>query len=351
MCRPRKAARLLAFLVLSLMADYLFLGALTRDFILPPHGKPLLDVPGGGVLYAAAGAALWGGEVGVVARVGEDFPRTWLDTIRQRGWDIRGIKILPQPLDTRRVLIYRPDGSLSNEQPASAFARRGLDFPRELLNYAPHTLRRADLEQPTPTTLRLADLPPDFADARAAHFCPHDFLTHHLLPATLRTAGVPLTTLSPHPAYMTSLFAQRIPPLVHGLTALITPETTLAALFREQYSDLWEMATATGHWQVELVVIRRASGEVWLYESTPRRRWVIPGYPTEVADPTGADDAFAGAFLVAYRETLDPVQAAVRGAATATLAAETRGVFALADTLPALLHARAEALMRDVRQV
>ncbi len=332
------------------MADYLFLGALTRDFILPPRGKPLLDVPGG-VLYAAAGAALWGGEVGLVARVGEDFPRAWLETLQQRGWDIQGVKILPQPVDTRRVLIYHPDGSLSAEQPATAFARRGVAFPRQLLNYAPHPLRRADLEKPTPTTLRLADLPPGFAEARAAHFCPHDFLTHHLLPATLRAAGVALTTLSPHPAYMTPLFTQRIPPLVHGLTALLTSEAVLTALFREQQNDLWEMAAAIGRWQVDFVVIRRPGGETWLFESRTHRRWIIPGYPSEIADPTGADDAFAGAFLVAYRETLDAVQAAVRGAATATLAAETRGAFALADTLPALLHARAEALARDVRQV
>ncbi|GEM_PF-75516 len=335
----------------EIMADYLFLGALNRDFILPVQGKPLLDVPGGGVLYAAAGAALWGGSVGLVARVGEDFPRTWLDAFRQRGWSTAGIKILPQPLDARRVLIYNPDGSLSAEQPAAAFARRGIAFPRELLNYAPRPLRRTDLDRPTPATLRLADLPPGFAEARAAHFCPHDFLTHHLLPATLRTAGVPFTTLSPHAAYMSPLFIQRIPPLVHGLTAVLTTEAALTALFREHTADLWDMAATIGNWQVNLVVIRRADGETRLYESRTRRRWVVPGGPAEVADPTGADDAFAGAFLVAYRETLDPLQATVRGAATARIAAETRGVFALADTLPALLHARAEALARDVRQV
>ena len=333
------------------MADYLFLGTLNRDYILPPQGKPLLDVPGGGVLYAAAAASLWGGKAGLVARVGEDFPRAWLEAFQQRGWETEGIKILPQPLDTRRVLIYNADGTLSAEQPLAAFTRRGITFPKSLLNYHPASLQRAQLDHSTPATLRLNDLPPDFANARAAHFSAHDFLTHHLLPAILRGAGVPLTTLTPHPAYMTPLFAQRIPPLLHGLTALITPEATLRALFREQTTNLWAMAATIGQWQVEFVAVRRSSGEVWLYESPHQRRWIIPSRPADIADPTGAEDAFAGAFLVAYRETLDPVQAAIRGAATALAALETRGVFAFTDTLPALLHARAEALARDVRQI
>ena len=333
------------------MADYLFLGALTRDFILPPEDKPLVDVPGGGAAYAAAGAALWGAHPALVARVGEDFPRRWLQDFRQRGWDVQGVRILPRRLEDRRVRIYDANGRLSTEQPLNAFTRRKVPFPKALLNYRPLSLRRTDLHKPTEHTLRLSDLPPHYGEARGAHLTPYDYLTHNLLPAALRNGGVPFVTLEPHPAYMSSLFFDDLPPLFHGLTAVLAPESTMRTLFSEHSVDLWEMATILGQWQVEFVVIRRERGDVWVYETQTQRRWVIAGYPATPTNPTGAGNAFGGAFLVALRETLDVVQAAVRGAATASLAVETHGVAGLLESLPALLHARAAVIARQVRRV
>ncbi len=333
------------------MATYLFLGPLYREYILPPQGKPLLDAPGGPVLYAAAGAALWSGEVGVVARVGEDFPKHWLEDLAARGWDVRGVRQLAEPLETRRVLVYEPSGQLSLQPPLAAFARRGLTFPKSLLNYTPPPTQRANLDKPLPTSLRISDLPPGLGETRAAHFCPLDFLSHSLLPAALRTAGVPVITLSPHPAYMTPLFYDRLPGLLTGLTAFVVPEAQLRAVFRERTNDLWEMATALGQWQVRHVVILRPEGEAWLYDAVGQRRWVVPGYPARLVDPTGAEDAFAGGFLVGYRETLDPVQALARGVVAASLAVETRGALALLETLPALVERRTEVVVSSVQQV
>src|SRR5512143_2132801 len=68
--------------------NYVIAGRITREYILPPSGHPLLDAPGGNVLYAAGGLLPWDDEVGVVSRVGEDYPRPWLKEIRRRGLDI-----------------------------------------------------------------------------------------------------------------------------------------------------------------------------------------------------------------------------------------------------------------------
>lgn len=331
------------------MADYLFLGALNRDFVLPPRGKPLLDVLGGAVVYAAAGAALWGARVGIVARVGEDFPRRWLNDLAARGWDVSGVQVLPHPLETRRVLVYDAEGGRTAEQPLNAFARRGIPLPKSLLNYAPP--QRAAFDAPTPYSLRVSDLPGDIAATRGAHFCPHDFVTHHLLPAALRAAGVPFITLEPAASYMDARYFDRLPALLSGLDAVIVRESVLRAVFGQQTDDLWEMAATFARWQVEHVVIRRSRGEMWLYDASTQQRWVFPGYPVQRVDPTGVGDAFAGAFLVGYRETLDPVQAVVRGAATASVALETRGALALLDTLPELLQARAEMIGQAARRV
>ena len=57
---------------------YVIAGQLRRDYLLPPEGKPLIDVPGGNLLYAAAGARLWGDRVSLLSRIGEDYPQDWL---------------------------------------------------------------------------------------------------------------------------------------------------------------------------------------------------------------------------------------------------------------------------------
>ena len=65
---------------------HLLLGQLRRDFLITPSGKMLIDQPGGNLLYAAGGASLWMEEdqtLGLVARVGEDYPRTWLDDLKR----------------------------------------------------------------------------------------------------------------------------------------------------------------------------------------------------------------------------------------------------------------------------
>ncbi len=112
---------------------YVIAGHLTREYILPPTGQPLLDVPGGSALYAAGGLRPWDENVGVVARVGEDYPRPWLRQIRARGLDIGGIEILEQSLDLRTFHAYGENFEVSHGSPVSHFARRGLTFPKVLL--------------------------------------------------------------------------------------------------------------------------------------------------------------------------------------------------------------------------
>ncbi len=333
------------------MAKYLVLGALTRDFILPPRGKALVDVPGGGAAYAAAGAALWGGEPMLVARVGEDYPRHWLKEFATHGWDLSGVRILPQALDVRRVLVYDQRGRLLPQAPASAFAQRGVPFPQALLGYAPPPPpTRTSLETPTERSLRLSDLPPLAIEAHAAHLCPYDFVTHNLMPAALRQIGVTTVSLEPSADYFKPLFSRQVETMLTGLSAVIVPERVLRDFYARLTSNLWEMAEAVAKNQVKTVVIRRANGEVWVY-ARAGARWVIPPYPVEMSDPTGASDAFAGGFMVGYSETLDPLAAAARAAVAYSLAIETKGVFALLEVLPALVQRRLESVLSSAQKL
>jgi len=333
------------------VAKYLILGALTRDFILPPRGKALVDVLGGNAAYAAAGVALWGGEPMLVTRVGEDYPREWLKALAERGWDLSGVHILPQALDVRRVFVYDQRGRLLPQAPASAFAQRGVPFPQALLGYSPPAPpTRTSLGNPTERSLRLSDLPPLAMEAHAAHLCPYDFVTHNLMPAALRQIGISTVSLEPRTDYFKPLFSRHVETLLTGLSAVIVSERALRDFYARLTSDLWEMAEAITENQVKTVLIRRANGEVWIYANTGDR-WVIPPYPVNVEDPTGASDAFAGGFVVGYSETLEPLAAAARAAVTYSLAMETKGVFTLLEVLPALVQRRLEAILSSAQKL
>ena len=57
----------------------------------------------------------------------------------------------------------------------------------------------------------------------------------------------------------------------------------------------------------------------------------VPTLPRPEVDPTGAGDVFAAAFLVRYRETGDPLEAAAFGACAASCAVEGIGASSLGD--------------------
>src|SRR5512135_1008891 len=88
---------------------FVIAGRLQRNYVITPQNKALLDIPGGGLLYAAAGLAAWESGIGLVGRIGEDYPQDWLADIARRGIDVRGIHILPEAIDLRYFLAY-PDG-------------------------------------------------------------------------------------------------------------------------------------------------------------------------------------------------------------------------------------------------
>jgi hypothetical protein len=112
-------------------------GKLTREYLLPPTGTPLLDAPGGNLLYTAGGLAVWDSSIGLIARVNEDYPHEWLGELEHRGFDIRGIRIHPElgQADLRSFIAYTDKNERSHSSAVSHFARRQLTFPKALLGY------------------------------------------------------------------------------------------------------------------------------------------------------------------------------------------------------------------------
>jgi sugar/nucleoside kinase (ribokinase family) len=343
----------LNILLMPAAPRYWLAGQLRRNFYIPPSGLPQLDVPGGGLLYAAVGALVWETDSppGLVARVGEDYPQGWLSDLTRRGLDTRGIRILPDVVDVRTFFAYSDRNTRQTDDPVAHFARIGHPFPKALLGYRAPTTPLDSRTRLLPTSLRQSDIPPEYLEATAAHLCPVDYLTHTLLPAVLRQAGFTTVTLDPSPGTMIPAFWDDIPPLLTGLTAFLPSETELRALFHGHTTDLWEMAEALAAYRCDYIVIKCGERGQLLYDSTSRTRWEIPAYPARLADPTGAGDAFCGGFLEGYRRSLDPLEAVLYGNISASLVIEGSGLFYALAALPGLAQARLEALRQYVRKI
>ncbi|MEW6717450.1 MAG: carbohydrate kinase family protein [Chloroflexota bacterium] len=330
---------------------HLLLGQLRRDYILTPQGKAMIDVPGGNLIYTAVGYGLWGRKAGLVARVGEDYPRAWLEQLENLGFDIQGVNILPEAHDVRSFIAYTGQSEPATDNPVKYFSLLGLPFPKSLLGYK-DTSRRLDSRiDLMPLSLRQSDVPSSYKFATAAHLCPSNFLSHTLLPAILRQEGCVTVTLAPLWGYMNPTFWDNIPSIITGLTAFISGERKIRNLFHGRTRDLWEMVEAIGSFNCELVIVTRGERGQIVYDVAGQNRWEIPAYPSTVSDPTGAGNAFCGGFLWGYCSTFDPVLATLYGNVSASMVVEGSGPYFALETLPGLAQARLEALKEMVRRV
>ncbi len=331
--------------------QYVIAGQLRRDFIITPDGKAHNDILGGNVLYAAGGLAVWDTGIGLLAKVGEDFPQQWLDQLASMQFVCEGITILPEMIDLRSFIAYPDHHTRKLDNPVSHYSRLDLPFPKALLGYTPPRRQFDNRNRATALTFRLRDVPEEYLDASAVHICPMDFMSHTLLPAILRQGQASTITLEPAEDYMNSSCWDDFPSIVKGLTAFIVSEKDIRALFVGRSHDLWQMAETITGFECEIVVIRRDNTEYNVWDSPSRQRWTLPAYPARSVDPTGSGDAFCGGFLAGLRTTYDPLQAAIYGSVSASLAVEGCGPFFALDALPGLAQARREALSAMVRKV
>jgi sugar/nucleoside kinase (ribokinase family) len=329
---------------------YIIAGSLRREFIITPSGIPLIDVLGGSLPYAAVGTAIWESGVGLIGRVGEDFPQDWLLKLTQFGFDCHGIRILPESIDLRSFMAYSDQETRHRDAPVAHFARLNLQFPKSLLGYTPAVIQPDSRSQVTNQTIRMTEIPNAYMEATAAHLCPLDFLSHSLLPPLLRQGQVTTITVDPAASYMNPVFWDDFQNLVKGITAVVTSEEKLRALFEGRTSDIWEMAEAIGKWGCEIVVIKRRGRGQYVYDHNRRIHWMVPAYPSRIIDPTGAGDAFCGGFLAGFRSSYEPLEAALYGNIAASLVIEGSGPFYALDALPGLAAARLEGLRGMARK-
>ncbi|HMU95040.1 MAG TPA: carbohydrate kinase family protein [Anaerolineales bacterium] len=332
---------------------FVIAGRLNREYVLPPSGQPLLDSPGGNLLYAAGGLAVWDSSIGLVGRVGEDYPRQWMRALNERGFDIRGIRTLRelQNVDLRSFIAFTDTNERSHSNAVSHFARRQLTFPKSLLGYQPPDESRKDPREPEPASPSALDVPKDFRDVRYVHICPFDFVSQSQMVNLFKGGSNQTVSLDPAPGYMAPAFWRDLRLVLQGVTIFQPSEDELRSLFWGETNDLWEMARRISEYGPQIVVIKRGSQGQMLYDVPGNHRYELPAYASRMVDPTGAGDAFCGGFLAGFQKTNDPLLSALHGSVSASLKIEGSGPFYELDVMPGLAEARLFALKEMVREV
>lgn len=288
--------------------DLVVAGNLLVDDVVFADGRTHMGQPGGAVLYATLGALLWGARVGCASVLGDDYPPDAIAALEARGADLAGLRASGRP-GLRTWLLYE--------------------------GRARHVVHRLHAPSHADVSPTWADLPESWRGTRLLHVAPIPAPMQLALADAAAEAGA-LVSLDPYQLLDDAGFdAGRR--LAHAGHAFWPSEDELltSGAQTDPHALLRSLAGGRSHW----IAFKRGLKGGVLLDARSGRLHEWRARAVQVADPTGAGDAFAAGFLTATLEGL-PVDAALaRAIVTASFAIEGWG----ADGLIAATRDEAEA--------
>ncbi len=304
-------------------------GGMRIDYLITQTGEAHVGLVGGNALYAGVGAALWEKHnVGLWARIGENYPQNWLAKLAALGLETAGLIRIPGHQDHRTFYAYTPDGRRVDTEPAVHFGRINHPLPGALIDYIHSTPGQDDPDTYEPLAMRPEDWPQAYRSATAVHLAPISIRTHMKVPAALRQSGIQTITVDPGERYMQPALASSIRRILSQVDAFLPSAQEVRSLFGPEI-NLWEAAETLAGWGPPVVVIKNGANGVLVYEQNGGRRTQLPAFhgtgDSRIVDTTGAGDAFCGGFLVGLSITNDAIKAAEIGLASASIVLEGYG--------------------------
>ena len=314
--------------------DLILLGQTTVDHVVPARPGAWREQLGGNVLYAAAGARLWiaSERIGAVTRVGEGCPfdpRAHLERA--------GIGHVAVGGTGREQLVewflYEEDGS-RRSLPRNRALR---DTGGEGSGAGPDYLAHLAAQSPS-----AADIPSEWLPAGAVHLAPQVLVRHEeSLRALAPRAG--LVSVDPSPHYSAGCSVAALARALAPATAFLPSEREVAHLVGDDgWPGLAERLAAAGF--PEVVIKRGAAGAILCERGSHPVE--VPARRIEVRDPTGAGDAFCGAYAACRLQDVPPAEAARRATVAASLVIEREGADAALALSPDAARRRLEGGIR-----
>lgn len=271
------------------------LGHILNEKIVFPD-KVIYPVLGSPVAYSSVCMAYLGRNVGIVTKIGEDFPNSLLSVFRDAGVDTTGLYV--SDFSTNNELIY--DGS----------GNKTIRF-----------ISKAD-------SVNFDDLPHKYMTADIFYICPMDYevtLENIKKINSLRKVvavdlgGYGGGTSDSHPDIKDGHEIEALCPFVD--IAKISSEDLMHIFGNTEKEDVAKKIIGWG--ARVCVVTLGANGSYLRFKN---KDYYFPSYPIEkLVDQTGAGDCFCAGFLSRYVEDNDPIESVLYGNATASYIVERTG--------------------------
>jgi sugar/nucleoside kinase (ribokinase family) len=302
--------------------DVVSVGHFSIDSIFLPSRKSPVVVLGGSAAYVSIAASRLEAKVGVVSKVGGDFPEAYRWWLGQEGVDVSGLIRVEDAMTTRFELKYDPDLS---------------DRTLSLRSKAP--------------TLTIGDLPASLK-ASAIHVSPiAGEITYDVIKRLRDSTGV--LSLDPQgllreydeggEVRCASLKDKRVLGLVDIYKSSLDEIRAVTDL-----PDLDSAIKGLHDCGVRIIIVTLGSKGAVL--STEGVHYNIPvAEPTRLVDPTGAGDAFVGGFLAEYVNAENILRCACVGAAVASFVVEGVGPTSFGDK-PQIYQRARELYEKGIKQ-
>jgi len=278
------------------MFDLTIVGHFALDLIISPRIARSETTLGGPPTYSSIAARKMGAKVSVISKVGMDFPSEYVDRLIGEGVDLSGLKRVGDALSTRFILKYEK-------------GRRRLQLKSRAPSIEPNDVAES-------------------LESRAIHASP---IANELSVETINELRGLTEVLSLDPQGLVRRFD------AEGNVSLkrMSDQHVLENIdiFKSSMSELdlvigaEEIPSAfkkIHHYGVRTIIVTKGiKGSILSHD---RKIYAVPACKPEVlVDPTGAGDAFIGAFLAEYLQDKDVTWCACVGSASASFVVEGIG--------------------------
>ncbi len=305
----------------------LIIGACTIDAVVDDQGTWQMNLCGGNALFAAAGANHWLAPetVKVIARVGLNYPREWLETVTLAGIDTTSIELV----DFLHEGIFAASYDRSGRRTMQAAQIEAIRSEKQDSQLSPGNAGKMNIDPALSEEFFSSLEPVDFIHCAPVQ---PDIFFHNL--GVLRRPGI---WIQADPGEELAFWS--VQQRLAALDAVDAYLPSAEELDEKTRQTLEEGITENRTGRPEVIALKQGRRGAHIYQRAVNKRLSIPVIPVEASDPTGAGDAFCGGFLAGMALTGNPFAAGLTGTVSASFVVECSGVLnALRPAKPQLLE-------------
>ena len=281
--------------------DYLTFSNFIIDDIIFPDGQTSMNTMGGSGLHALVGIRLWSDKVGYAAAVGEDLTAQHRQALEHFGLDLTGLMVRPGFKTPRSWLVMEWDDRRTEvSRTELADFRRMRVMPQDLP--APYRQARG-FHINWGTVPEARDL---CIELRRNN--PNVTIVYELATSNMGEPAENIQQMLPHLTLFSPNIVEAL--AITGLANNTAPEAICNTLLA---------------WGAPLVALRMGA-EGSLVKAQNGEGYRLPAVPTEIVDETGAGNSYCGGILTGLGDGLNLLEAALRGAVSASFALEQFGL-------------------------